>query len=214
MIALNSATLAAAVFLILSILETQAATIEDGFTDWMGDPGKPIVAISENRHPETDNHLSTSENGSGSRTFLASLSGNTTTGETKAILPVSRSGMPETVAFRQHVPFSRPVSVTDQLLVTNVDIWNVDNALQYLDFTFTTPASTWSSVAVPDAPDTASFMFRTTGELFTMPVTSGFLARPAIFAPLAKMSLPAGAPLIVSGLAALFCLRRLRRKAT
>ncbi|RWR08167.1 hypothetical protein [Paenirhodobacter populi] len=198
MITLNSATFAVAVFLVPSIMETRAATIEDGLIAWMEAPGKPAIAMSADRDTEID-----------------SRPASTTAGARMPGLRVSRSGTPETTAFGRHDPFSKSDSVTGRLLpVANVDIRIDDNTLRYIDVTFDAFVSTWSSVAFRDASPGASFMFRTTGDLWGASGAPGFPAESAIDAPLPKIPLPIGATLVVSGLVALFGLHRLGHRAT
>lgn len=198
MITLNSATFAVAVFLVPSIMETQAATIEDGLIVWMEAPGQPILAMSGNRDTEID-----------------SRPANATAGGMMPGLPVSRSGTPEAIAFGQHDLFSKSDSVPGRLLpVANVDIQIGDNTLQYIDIIFDASVSTWPSAAFRDASPGASFMFQTTGDLLGASGTPGFPAEPAIDAPLPKIPVPTGATLVISGLVALFGLHRLGHRAT
>ncbi|MFC3060281.1 VPLPA-CTERM sorting domain-containing protein [Paenirhodobacter populi] len=123
------------------------------------------------------------------------------------------NGTPESVASGAYDAFSKSGSVTDHLLVASVDIRNADNALQSFIFSFVAGLGTMSTAAFLDASHTASFMFATTGDLTATPVTPGFLSNPAILDPLPAVPLPAGAPLILSGLVALFGLRRMKRRA-
>ncbi|WP_290687315.1 MULTISPECIES: hypothetical protein [unclassified Haematobacter] len=129
---------------------------------------------------------------------------------------VDTSGTPETVAGGQHDSFSKSGSVTDHLLMASVDIRDADNALQYFDFTFNASLTSWSGRAFLDAGHTATFMFKTTGDLVATPMTPGFLSQSPLLDSEPNPSpvpLPAGVPLLLSGLVALLGLGRLKRRA-